>query len=713
MRNGDSINNRQMRKLAFFPIIAALLWGAENKPAQYRTWAAYGGGPDNIHYSSLAQINRKNVSQLQVAWTFDTGDAFPGSEMECNPIVVNGVLFATTPKLRVIALDAATGVQKWSFDPNQGRRILTKMRNRGVAYWDDGAGAGKRIFYAVRQYMYALNADTGQPIPGFGDEGKIDLRRDLGRDPAQLFVSDTSPPLIYKDLLIVGSIVPETLPAGPGDIRAYDVRTGKLRWSFHTIPHPGEFGYDTWPRDAWQYIGGVNNWSGMSLDTARGIVFAPLGSASFDFYGANRLGDDLFANSLLALNAQTGERIWHYQTVHHDIWDRDLPTPPALVTVKHDGHLVDAAAQLTKSGFVYLFNRETGEPLFPIESRKYPKSDADGEVTAGQQPLPVKPPPFARQLLSADMLTNRTPEAHAAVLARFEKLHSAGQFIPPSTAGTIVFPGFDGGGEWGGPAFDPETGLLYVNANEMAWVLRLVPREPNSQAKSGKQLYLNECASCHRQDLAGTPPEFPSLQHIAAKLDENEVMTMMRQGAGRMPSFARLSHEDINAIMRYVVYGEDVAVKATDGAPSPIDLKYRIDGYNKFLDPDGYPAVQPPWGTLNAIDLSTGQYVWKIPFGEYPELAAQGLRNTGSENYGGGIVTAGGLYFIAATNYDKKMHAFDKSTGKLLWETTLPAAGNATPAVFESNGKEYVVIGCGGGKSKDPSGASYVAFTLR
>jgi quinoprotein glucose dehydrogenase len=700
-----------MRKLAFLLAIAALLLCAASQPASHRTWAAYGGGPANIHYSTLTQINRKNVSQLKVAWTFDTGDAFPGSEMECNPIVVNGVLFATTPKLRAIALDAATGVQKWSFDPNEGR-VLTKMRNRGVAYWDDGAGGSKRIFYAVRQYMYALNADTGKPIPGFGDEGKIDLRRDLGRDPAQLFVSDTSPPIVYQDLLIVGTIVPETLPAAPGDIRAYDVRTGKLRWSFHTIPHPGEFGYDTWPPDAWKYIGGVNNWSGMSLDTARGIVFAPLGSAAFDFYGANRLGDDLFANCLLALNARTGERIWHYQTVHHDIWDRDLPTPPALVTVKHEGHLVDAAAQLTKSGFVYLFDRETGKPLFPVESRDYPKSDADGEVAAKQQPLPVEPAPFARQRLTVDMLTTRTPEAHAAVLARFEKLHSAGQFVPPSTAGTIVFPGFDGGGEWGGPAFDPETGLLYVNANEMAWVLRLVPRQPNTQAKSGKQLYLNDCASCHREDLAGTPPEFPSLQYISSKLDENEVMTIMRQGAGRMPSFARLRPEEIHAIMRYVVYGEDVTLSATDNTSSPIELKYRIDGYNKFLDPDGYPAVKPPWGTLNAIDLNTGKYAWKIPFGEYPELAAQGLRNTGSENYGGGIVTASGLFFIAATNYDKKMHAFDKSTGKLLWETTLPAAGNATPAVFELNGKEYVVIGCGGGKSKEPSGATYVAFAL-
>jgi quinoprotein glucose dehydrogenase len=423
------------------------------------------------------------------------------------------------------------------------------------------------------------------------------------------------------------------------------------------------------------------------------------------------VGDDLFANCLIALNAETGQRIWHYQTVHHDLWDRDLPTPPALVTVKRDGHSVDAAAQLTKSGFVYLFERETGKPLFPIESRKYPGSDAPGEVTAETQPLPTKPAPFARQILTADMLTTRTPEAHEAVLERFKKLRSAGQFIPPSTEGTIIFPGFDGGGEWGGPAFDPETGLLYVNSNEMAWVLRLVPRE-TGPAKSGKELYLNECSSCHRPDMAGTPPEFPSLQHISDKLDENEVRNMIRQGAGRMPSFARLDGAALNALVQYVVYGQDSALSAADGKPSPIEQRFRIDGYNKFLDPDGYPAVKPPWGMLSAINLNTGEYVWKHPFGEYPALAAQGLRNTGSENYGGGVVTAGGLFFIAATNYDKKMHAYDKSTGKLLWEADLPAAGNATPAVFELNGKQFVVIGCGGGKSKDPSGGSYVAFAL-
>ena len=678
----------------------------------YREWPMYGGGPDNIHYSSLKQINRKNVSKLQVAWRFDTGDAYQGSELECNPIVVNGVLYATTPKLRVIALDAATGRLKWAFDPNQGRRVLSKMRNRGVTYWDGGS-AGKRIFFASRQYMYALDADNGKPVPGFGEKGRIDLRCDLGREPALMFISDTSPPVIYKDLLIVGSIVSETLPASPGDVRAYDARTGKLRWTFHTIPRPGEFGYNTWPKDAWKYIGGVNNWSGMSLDTERGIVFVPTGSAAFDFYGANRLGDNLFANSLIALDAATGRRIWHFQTVRHDIWDRDLPTSPALVTIKRNGKRVDAAAQITKSGWVYVFDRATGQPLYPIAYNKYPASDVDGEVAADTQPLPVKPPAFARQILTVDMLTQRTPQAHAAVLERFKQLRSAGQFVPPSLNGTIIFPGLDGGGEWGGAAFDPATGYLYVNSNEMPWVLKLDPVDVNAKPTSGKESYLQNCATCHHADLQGAPPEFPSLVNIGNKLNENEVEEMIRQGGGRMPSFARLPADEITAIMRYIVYGQDTAVKTAGSKPSPIDLKYRFDGYNKFLDPEGYPAVQPPWGTLNAINLNTGEFVWKIPFGEYPELARKGLKNTGSENYGGGVVTAGGLFFIGATVYDRKMHAFDKSTGALLWQTLLPSAGNATPAVYEVNGKEYIAIACGGGKSKnDAPGGTYVAFAL-
>jgi quinoprotein glucose dehydrogenase len=671
----------------------------------YRDWRAY-GGPENIRYSTLAQINRTNVHQLEIAWTFDTGDAFPGSEMQCNPIVVDGVLYATTPKARVIALDAAMGKLRWSFDPNEGKKVAGKVRNRGVTYWN------QRIFVVVRHFLYALDAKTGQPISNFGQAGHVDLREGLGRDPKEITISATTPGVVYKDLLILGSIVSEALPSAPGDIRAYDVRTGKLRWIFHTIPHPGEFGYGTWPKDAWKYIGGANNWAGMSVDEKRGLVFAPTGSAAFDFYGANRIGDNLFANTLIALKAETGERVWHFQAVRHDVWDRDFPAPPNLVTVRRDGRPVDAVAQITKSGHVFVFERETGRPLFPIEYRKVPASDVDGEALAETQPFPLKPPPFARQFFTEEMVTQRTPEARRAVLERLRKVRSAGQFAAPSREGTIVFPGFDGGGEWGGAAFDPETALLYVNSNEMAWILRLVERSKPEVRPSGRSLYLKDCANCHREDLRGTPPEFPSLIAIGDKYTQSEIATLIRGGSGRMPGFAHLQNAAIRAITRYLITGEETAVAGEAARPWPYDQKYTHDGYNKFLDPDGYPAAEPPWGTLNAIDLNTGEIVWKIPFGEFPELVEKGIRNTGTENYGGPVVTAGGLLFIGATNHDRKFHAFDKATGKLLWETTLPASGNATPATYEVNGRQYVVIAAGGGKSGAPSGGTYVAFAL-
>jgi quinoprotein glucose dehydrogenase len=691
----------------------ALLPAAELRqaPSGYRSWQVYGGGSDSIRYSNLDQINRGNVDKLQVAWTFDTGDAFEGSEMQCNPIVINGALYATTPRLRVIALDASTGKLRWSFDPNEGAKITHSVRNRGVTYWTDGRD--ERILFVSRQWLYELDARTGAPVTSFGMKGRVDLREGLGRDPRDLSISATSPGIIYQDLFIISGLMAEDLPTPPGDIRAFDVRTGKIRWSFHTIPHPGELGYETWPKGAWKYSGAANNWAGMSVDEKRGLVFVPTGSASFDFYGANRLGDDLFANTLIALKAATGEHVWHFQGVKHDLWDRDFPAPPNLVTVIRDGKLIDAVAQITKSAYVFVFERETGKPLFPIEYRNVPRSDVDGEITAATQPFPLKPPPFSRQILTEDMLTHRTPEAHQAVLDVFQKVRSAGQFVPPSLEGTVIFPGFDGGAEWGGAAFDPASGLLYVNANEMAWILRLVERPKIQEHTSGRELYLANCASCHHKDLRGSPPDFPSLVNIGSKLTEEELHAVIHEGRGRMPAFPDLSRDEMGALVHLLLTGTDTNVEARVGqSPWPFGLKYTMDGYNKFLDPDGYPAVEPPWGTLNAINLDTGEIAWKTPFGEIPELVAQGVRNTGSENYGGPVVTAGGLLFIGATDHDRKFHAYDKSTGKLLWETTLPAGGNATPATYEANGRQFVVIAAGGGKSGRPSGGSYVAFAL-
>ena len=700
------------RALPIFVFLLVLASSCEQHrsipPVGYRGWEAYGGGAENLRYSALDQINRDNVGQLEVAWTYDTGDVFEGSEMQCNPIVVDDVLYATSPKMRVLALNAGDGELIWSFDPFEGE-LTRQRRNRGVVYW--AQGDDRRILFTARHFLYALNADDGKSISSFGDNGRVDLREAFERDRNRISISAATPGVIYKDLLILGSLLSESLPSAPGDIRAYDVRTGELRWSFHTIPHPGEFGHETWPADAWKYIGGANNWAGMSVDVERGIVFCPTGSAAFDFYGANRVGDNLFANTLLALDAASGKRLWHFQNVRHDVWDRDFPAPPNLVRVKRGGRFVDAVAQIAKSGHVWVFDRETGETLFPIEYRDVPLSQVEGEVLATQQPLPLKPPPFARQIFTENMVTRRTPEAYEAVMRTFRTIHSGDQFTAPSLAGTVIFPGYDGGGEWGGAAFDPQTGLLYVNANEMPWILRLVEKPPADKLLSGRDLYLSHCASCHKDDFSGTPPEFPSLAAVGDKLNRGEFIGITRRGAGRMPGFGHLGADALKVVADYVMYGEDAST-TTSAGPSPIDLRYASDGYNKFLDPDGYPAVEPPWGTLNAIDLDAGEIAWKVPFGEFPELVAQGIKDTGSENYGGPIVTAGGLVFIGATNHDAKFHVFDKLTGELLWETKLPAGGNATPAMYEVDGRQFVVIGAGGGKSGQPSGGSYVAFAL-
>ena len=537
------------------------------------------------------------------------------------------------------------------------------------------------------------------------------MRDDL-RPGEKLMISLGTPGIVYKDLLILGSRTAESLPTPPGDVRAYDVRTGTLRWSFHTVPRPGEIGYETWPKDAWTYTGAANNWAGMSLDVSRGLVFVPTGSAADDYYGANRVGDDLYADALIALKAETGERVWHFQFVRHDIWDRDLPAPANLVTLRRDGRQIDAVAQITKSGHVFVFERETGKPLFPIQYRRYPPSDVEGEVTADSQPLPLIPEPFARQRLTEDMLTERTPEAHRAALERFRAVRSGGQFVPASLQGTIVFPGLDGGGEWGGAAFDPATSVLYVNANEMAWIVSLVQRAPRAVATSARELYATHCAGCHGVDRKGTPPAFPSLLDLTDRLTTPEIHAVLSDGSGRMPGFARLGSDALSAIQHYILTGEQAQAAVATTVASPIDQKYRPQ-IDRFLDPDGYPAIKPPWGTLNAIDLSTGKYLWKIPLGEYRELAAQGITNTGCENYGGPVVTAGGVLFIGATNYDSKFRAFDKATGALLWETMLPAPGNATPATYEVKGRQFVVIAASSGKSRGQQApASYVAFAL-
>jgi quinoprotein glucose dehydrogenase len=676
-------------------------------------WPAYNGGVDGDHYSSLSQITPANVAGLKQVWRVDVGS---DGGLQANPLVVGGVVYGYGPTLQVFALDGATGKQLWKFDAG----IVGRQPSRGLSYWTDGKES--RIFAYIMNFLYALDPATGKPIANFGERGKLDLRKDLDSDYTQNWVALTTPGVLYKNNLILGFRAPETNPAPHGDIRAYNVRTGKLVWRFHTIPHPGEPGYETWPERAWKTAGAANNWAGMAVDAKRGLVFVPTGSAVSDFYGFDRVGNNLYANCLLALDAATGKMVWHFQGVHHDIWDRDFPSPPALVTVMHGGKRVDAVAQTTKQGFVFVFDRATGKSLFPIEERPFPASTVPGEVTSKTQPVPVAPAPYARQLLSADMLTTRTPEAHQWAVEQFKSFRSEGLFVPFSVdVQTVIFPGFDGGAEWGGPAVDPRSGVIYINANDLAWTGGLT--ESRGAASPGETIYQTQCAICHGANLAGNSPAFPSLVDIDKRMKQREITETIQNGKGRMPGFPNLTRADIAAILSFLCPPmEPVPARAdtsdkhelAGNAPSSSTMpKYLFTGYRKFLDPEGYPAVVPPWGTLNAIDLNTGKYLWKIPLGSYPELVAAGMADTGTENYGGPILTAGGVLFIGATLFDHKLHAFDPKNGKLLWEGDLPFAGNATPSTYMIDGKQYIVIATSGSRNpKGSQGAAYVAFAL-
>jgi len=694
-------------------LVAAVALAGPAPKSPQREWPSHGGDAGHTQYSPLEQIDATNVQRLEVAWTHHTGDARDDgrSQIQCNPIVVDGVLYATSAQLAAFALDAATGRERWRFDPFEaGAKEHALGVNRGVVLWKDGDE--RRVFFSAGQRLFALDAGTGWPIKGFGRAGSVDLREGLGRDASSLYVLSTTPGAIYRDLLIVGTRVHEGPgPSAPGHVRAYDVRTGAIRWTFHTIPGPGEFGHDTWPEDAWTRAGGANAWSGISVDHDRGLVFVPTGSPAWDFWGGDRHGANLFGNCVLALRAATGERVWHFQAVHHDLWDRDLPQAPILATVRREGRDVAAVVQVTKSGHVFVFDRESGTPLFPVEEREAPRSDLKEELTWPTQPFPVKPPPFSRQILTEEGVTDLSAQSRQAVLERLRKVRSGGQFVPPSAQGTVIFPGFDGGGEWGGSAFDPESRLLYVNGNEMAWILEMVELPPPGEGGAlGARTFAQHCAVCHGADGKGDPQkQFPSIEGVGDRLSHPDFVDLLVKGKGVMPPFAFLTAAEQEAVAAFM-FGEPEP-EHWKGEAAQAGRPYTHLGYNRFLDPDGYPAVKPPWGTLNAIDLDAGEIRWSVTLGELPELTRRGIPPTGTENYGGPIVTKGGLVFIGATK-DEKFRAFDKQTGRVLWETSLPAGGYATPATYEVNGKQYVVIAAGGGKMGTKSGDAYVAFAL-
>jgi len=687
-----------------------------------KDWPTYLGDAASTHYSTLKQITPRNVSKLEVAWTYHAGDARDGgrSQIQCNPLVIDGVMYGTSPQLKLLAVDASNGKEIWRFDPfgndPAGRSLGV---NRGVVFWK--SGDDKRILFSAGFYLYAIDAKNGKNIESFGDKGRVDLREGLGREAHTLHVIANTPGALFGDLLIIGDRLSEGPgPSAPGHVRAYNVRTGKIEWIFHTIPYPGEPNYETWPPDAYKYIGGANVWTGFAIDQERGLIFCPTGSAAFDFWGGNRIGADVYANCLIALDARTGKHIWHYQFVHHDLWDRDLPAPPNLVNVQHNGKTIAAVAQVTKSGHTFVFNRETGEPLFPVKDIATPPSDLQGESAWPTQPIPTKPKPFTRQLLTADELTDISTNSHRLALERFTKVRPHAMFMPPSTQGTFIFPGFDGGAEWGGAAVDPTRGILYVNANEMPWILTMVELKKQGAApqSSGQQIFNQICAACHGANREGDPARgFPTLVNIAAKMKKNDIVQLLQNGRGVMPAFAFLNDAQKESVAGLLVGDEKAASTANagrDGAsdPNAIGLEpYSHTGYNRWLDTNGYPNVKPPWGTLNAINLNTGEFEWSVPLGEFPELTARGVPPTGTENYGGPVVTASGLVFIAASR-DEKIRAFDQKSGKILWESKLPAAGYATPSTYMANGRQYIVIACGGGKSGTKSGDAYVAFAL-
>ena len=676
-------------------------------------WAEYNGDGGRSHYSPLNQITPDNVQRLQVAWSYASGGVDTvgnRTQMQCNPIVVGGILYGVSANTQAFAVDAGTGQPRWKTRLSD----TDGTTSRGVTYWTDGTNS--RIFFGAGNWLYALNATSGELIREFGQNGRINLLDGITRPGADEYVRSNTPNTIYKNLIIVGARVSEGETALLGDVRAYDVRTGRKVWTFHTIPQPGETGYATWaPTNPRGRLGGANAWAGMAIDRQRGIVYIPTGSAAFDFYGGNRKGDNLYANCLLALDAATGKRLWHFQFVHHDIWDRDPPAPPNLLTVIQNGtdgrpRRVNAVAQITKQGHVFVFDRVTGKPLFPVVEKTFPTDGVAGEQPSRTQPIPAKPAPFTRQTFTEKDI-NPWASNREEIAATLRKARTGSPYIPLNSTMTIFFPGTDGGAQWGGAATDPD-GTIYIPAKQNPCFSTLIPSEQpmaGQASVTGANAYALNCKACHGADRRGNHDgSYPSLLGVDARLSTDAIHQVLSKGRGMMPSFSHLSQAERKAIVDFLLN------KTTSAQPISArksSLPYQHTGYNRWYDSNGYPVSAPPWGTLTAINLNTGEHRWQVPLGEYPELTAKGIAPTGTDNYGGPLVTGSGLLFIAASK-DGQLRAIDKKTGKTIWQSALPAAGFASPATYSVGGRQYIVIACGGGKLGRKSGDRYVAYAL-
>ena len=665
-------------------------------------WPEYNGDGARSHYSPLPDIDTITVTHLRQAWEYRSGGADTAgnrSQIQCNPLCIKGVVYGVSAGTQVFALDAGTGQEQWKTAlPDVGGTT-----SRGVSYWSDGTEG--RLFFGAGRWLYALDARTGKPVPSFADNGKIDLKNGIDRPGADDYVRLNTPATVFRDLVIVGARVSESETALLGDIRAYDARSGKLVWTFRTIPLPGEPGYETWsPANPRQRLGGANAWAGMAIDRQRGIVYIPTGSAAYDFFGGNRKGSNLYANCLLALDATTGKKRWHFQFVHHDIWDRDPPAPPNLLTIVRNGRRQDVVAQVTKQGEVYVFDRENGRPVFPVKEVPVPTDGVPGEVPYPTQP--VSELLFARQSFTVKDIYSRAADRDSLVRV-LGKARTGRPYLPLTGTMTVFFPGTDGGAQWGGAGTDP-AGVLYVPSKEIPVYTSLIPKEVSIGSVTGEKLYRQHCSACHGPDRKGNHDgSYPSLLGVGQRLSGTAIAGVLQKGRGMMPSFTHLKEEERKAVIDFLLEKGGKAMVRKSAASLP----YQHTGYNRWYDRNGYPVSMPPWGTLTAIDLNTGARKWQVPLGEYPELTRQGVAPTGTDNYGGPLVTAGGLVFIAATR-DEQFRAFDARTGKIRWQVALPAAGYASPTTYRYRGKQYILLACGGGKLNTRSGDRYLAYAL-